>query len=78
VNDVFQEGETQGANLNWQNWCGADPRPLALRVILPNRGGMLSTPYGDASTMLPSCTDSAVPASFLAHGSGGPGTLFGG
>lgn len=79
VNDVIQPGEAQGANLNWQNWCGvADPRPLKLRIILPNGGGTVSGPYGDVSTMLPTCTDSSLPTSFIPHGSGGPGTLFGG
>jgi hypothetical protein len=79
VNDVIQPGEAQGANLNWENWCQpADPRPLTFRVILPNGGGSVSSPYGDASTMLPTCTDSSLPTSFIPHGGGGPGTLFGG
>jgi hypothetical protein len=77
VNDLIRPGHAQGANLNWQNWCGADLRPLALHVILPSGGGVLSRPYGDASTMLPKCTDSSLPSNLFAHGSGGPGTLFG-
>jgi len=78
VDDLIRPGQAQSANLNWQNWCGADLRPLALHVILPNGGGVLSRPYGDASTMLPKCMDSSLASDLFAHGSGGPGTLFGG
>jgi hypothetical protein len=76
VNDVIQPGEVQGANLNWQNWCGAaGPGPITLRIILPNRGGAVSGSYGH---VLPTCINPSRPTSFFAHGSGGPGTLFGG
>jgi len=78
ANDLIRSGEAQGANLNWQNWCGADLRPLTLYVVLPSGGGTLSSPYGDASTMLPKCTDPSLPPELYAHGSGGPGTLLGG
>jgi hypothetical protein len=78
VNDVARPGEAQGANLNWQNWCGPDVRPLTLVVILPNGGGTLSSPYGNSSTPLPTCVNSAAPTELFAHGSGGLGTLLGG
>jgi hypothetical protein len=78
VNDVVRPGETQGANLNWENWCGPDVRPLTLLVVLPSGGGTLSSPYGNSSTALPACANSAVPTNLFAHGGGGPGTLLGG
>jgi len=77
-NVLIRPGQVQSANLNWQNWCGADLRPLALHVILPNGGGVLSSPYGNASTMLPMCTDSSLSSDLLAHGSGGPDPLLSG
>src|ERR1022692_4684137 len=77
VTDLIRPGKAQGADLNWQNWCGADLRPLALHVILPNGGGVLSRPYGDVSTMLPKCMNSSLPSDLFAHGSGGSDTLFG-
>jgi hypothetical protein len=82
INDVIQTGETQTADLDWQNWCGADFKPLKLSVILPNASGTVSSPYGDASTMLPTCSDASLPSTLLPrgllpNGSGGLGTLFG-
>jgi len=78
ISDLIRPGQAESANLNWQNWCGADLRPLELHVILPNGGGVLSSQYGNASTMLPKCTDSTLASDLLAHGSGGPDTMFGG
>lgn len=78
VNDVIQPGEPQGADLSWESWCGADPRPLTLRVILPNSGGTISSPYGGSSSTLPTCSDHSDTHDLYALGMGGPGTLFGG
>jgi hypothetical protein len=77
VDDLIRPGQAQGANLAWQNWCGADLGPLMLMVILPNGGGTLSSPYGDASTILPACADRSRPDQLVATGSAGSGTLFG-
>ena len=46
------------ASLWWQNWCGADPRPVQLRIVVPDDGGVVTAPYGDAATTLPNCFNS--------------------
>jgi len=76
LNDLIRSGQAQAANISWENWCGADIRPLSLSVVLPNAGGTLSITYGNAETQLPTCIDPSQPSQLIVHGSGGPGTLF--
>jgi len=76
VNDLIRPGQAQAANVSWENWCGANVRPFSLSVVLPNGGGTLSIPYGNAETQLPTCIDPSQPSQLIVHGSGGPGTLF--
>ena len=78
VNDLIKPGQAQAANISWENWCGADIRPLSVSVVLPNGGGTLSIAFGNQGTLLPMCLDPSRPSDLFAHGSGGPGTLFGG
>lgn len=65
------------ANVYWQNWCGTDPRPLTLQVILANGRGVVSSPYGSTSSPLPACTNSSQPTSFFPTGGLDTGSLFG-
>jgi hypothetical protein len=65
------------ANLYWQNWCGTAERPISLQVVLPNRGGTLSAPFGGPASSLPTCTDSSQASSLMATGGLDSGSLFG-
>jgi hypothetical protein len=65
------------ANLFWQNWCGSDPRPLTLRVILANGRGVVTSSYGATSTPLPACTNSSEPTSLIETGGLDSDSLFG-
>jgi hypothetical protein len=65
------------ANLYWQNWCGNDPRPLTLRVILANGRGTITAPFGSSSSPLPGCTNRSDPTTFIETGGLDTGSLFG-
>ena len=65
------------ANLYWQNWCGTDPRPLTLQVILANGRGVAASPYGSTSSPLPACTNSSQSTYFFETGGQDTGSLFG-
>jgi hypothetical protein len=64
------------AELYWQNWCGINPRPLQVSLVLPNGGGSVNAPYGDAATPLPSCSGSSN-TQFYATGPVDTNSLFG-
>jgi hypothetical protein len=65
------------ANLYWQNWCAGNARPLTLHVILANGRGALTSPYGNASTPLPACTNSSQPTWLIETGGLDSDSLFG-
>ena len=65
------------ANLFWQNWCGAAPLPVALKVALPNHGGTISAPFAGSTSSPPSCAASSQPTSLVAVGGLDSGSLFG-
>lgn len=65
------------ANLYWQNWCGTDPRPLTLRVILANGRGTMTAPFGSSPSPLPVCTNASQQTSFISTGGLDTGSLFG-
>ena len=76
ANEVINSGQALAADLVWRNWCGADLVPLKLALVLADGGGTIASPYGDASTMLPTCTGSSLPTNLSAHRSGENGALW--
>ena len=65
------------ANLYWQNWCGAAQKPLTLHVVLPSKGGTLSSSFGGPTSSPPSCADPSQASSLVATGGLDSGSLFG-
>jgi hypothetical protein len=65
------------ANLYWQNWCGTAARPITVQIVLPNRAGTLTAPFGGPGSSLPTCTDPSQASSFVAVGGLDSGSLFG-
>lgn len=69
-------GEANVTPVFWQNWCGPDPRPVQVSIVLPNGGGTILSDYGDGSTYLPSCLIPSKPSWFYPERLVGANSLF--
>ena len=59
---VVLSGGKGSANiyLQWWNWCGADPGPLTIRVVLPSGGYVVAKLKYIGTAMVPGCLDKAT------------------